>query len=54
MPIPPGTKGGITVTSTVLNTQDSSTTSGFDDFDEGTSWTTEVDFQYRVGVSPAE
>jgi porin len=49
MPIPPGTTGGITVTSTVLNTADSSNTTGFDDFDEGTSWTTEVDFQYRVG-----
>src|ERR1700754_1183708 len=28
MPIPPGPKGGITVVSTVMNTQDSSTTSG--------------------------
>ena len=52
MPIPPSSKGGITVSSTVLNTQDSSTTSGFDDFDEGTSWTTEVDFQYRLGHLP--
>ena len=39
MPIPPGPKGGITISSTVMNTQDSSTTSGFDDFDEGTTWT---------------
>ena len=52
MPIPPSSKGGITVSSTVLNTQDSSTTSGFDDFAEGTSWTTEVDFQYRLGHLP--
>ena len=52
MPIPPGPKGGITVVSTVMNTQDSSTTSGFDDFDEGTTWTSEVDFQYRLGPLP--
>ena len=52
MPIPPGPKGGITVVSTVMNTQDSSTTSGFDDFDEGTTWNSEVDFQYRLGPLP--
>jgi porin len=52
MPIPPGPKGGITLVSTVMNTQDSSTTSGFDDFDEGTTWTSEVDFQYRLGPLP--
>jgi porin len=52
MPIPPGPKGGITITSSVMNTQDASTTSGFDDFDEGTSWTTEIDFQYRLGHLP--
>ena len=38
--------------STVMNTQDSSTTSGFDDFDEGTTWNSEVDFQYRLGPLP--
>ena len=52
MPIPPGPKGGITLVSTVMNTQDSSTTSGFDDFDEGTTWNSEVDFQYRLGPLP--
>lgn len=52
MPIPPGTNGGITVSSSVLNTADSSTTTGFDDFDKGQSWTTEADFQYRLGHLP--
>jgi porin len=52
MPIPPGTNGGITVSSIILNTADSSTTTGFDDFDEGQSWTTEADFQYRLGHLP--
>jgi hypothetical protein len=37
MPIPLGSRGGITVSSTVLNTADSSTTTGFDDFGEGTT-----------------
>ena len=49
MAIPLSSKGGITVSSTVMNTQDSSTTTGFDDFDEGTFWSTEADFQYRLG-----
>jgi porin len=52
MPIPPGTNGGITVSSTILNTADSSTTTGFDDFGKGLSWTTEADFQYRLGHLP--
>lgn len=38
----------IHVTSMVMNTTDASTTSGFDDFDDGTTWVTEVDTQYRV------
>lgn len=38
----------ITVTSTVINTSDSSTTTGFEDFGEGTSWLSEVNFQYRL------
>ncbi len=42
----------ITVTSTIFNTTDSSTTTGFEDFGEGTSWTTEADFQYRFGCLP--
>jgi porin len=52
MPIPPGPHGGITVSSTVINTADSSTRTGFDDFGKGTSWTTEADFQYRLGQLP--
>ena len=52
MPVPPGPKGGITISSSVMNPQDSSTTSGFDDFDDGTTWSTEVDFQYRLGHLP--
>lgn len=52
MPVPPGPKGGITIVSTVMNTEDSSTTSGFDDFDNGTTWSSEIDFQYRLGPLP--
>jgi porin len=52
MPIPPGPRGGITVSSTVLNTADASTTTGFEDFGEGTTWQTEADFQYRLGNLP--
>jgi porin len=52
LPIPPGPKGGITVSSTIINTADSSTTTGFDDFDEGQSWTTEADFTYQLGNLP--
>jgi len=53
MPIPPGTNGvAITVSSTIMNTADSSTTTGFDDFDKGQSWSTEADFQYRLGCLP--
>ena len=48
----PGPKGGITISSLVMNTQDSSTTTGFDDFDDGTTWSTEIDFQYRLGHLP--
>jgi porin len=42
----------ITVSSTVYNTVDSSTTTGFDDFDDGTSWASEARFQYRLGHLP--
>ena len=52
MPIPPGTNGSITINNSVINTQDSSTTTGFQDFDNGTSWNPEVDFQYRLGRLP--
>jgi hypothetical protein len=52
MPAPPGTNGGITISSSIFNTADSSTTSGFDDFGKGATWTTEADFQYRLGPLP--
>jgi porin len=43
---------GITVTGLVFNTADSSTTTGFEDFGEGTSAILEADFQYRLGRLP--
>ncbi len=52
MPIPPGAKGGITVTSVFMNTDDSSTTTGFNDFGKGTTWNTEADFKYQLGSLP--
>ncbi len=42
----------ITVISSFYNTEDSSTTTGFGDFGDGTSWATEADFQYRLGHLP--
>lgn len=42
----------IMITSTLLNTIDSSTTTGFDDFGDGNTWNTEADFQYRLGRLP--
>ncbi len=36
----------------VFNTVDSSTTTGFDDFGDGTSFIIEADFQYRLGRLP--
>jgi porin len=44
--------GDVTVTSSIVNTVDSSTTTGFDDFGDGLTWTTEADFQYRLGELP--
>lgn len=52
MPVPVGTNGGITVSSLIMNTADSSTTTGFDDFGKGATWTTEADFQYVLGHLP--
>jgi porin len=43
---------GVSVSSSIFNTADSSTQSGFDDFGDGLSWATEVDFQYRLGHLP--
>jgi porin len=52
MPVPAGPDGGITISSLVMNTADSSTTTGFNDFGDGISWTTEANFQYRLGSLP--
>jgi porin len=52
LPIPPGPKGGITVSSSVIDTNDSSTKTGFDDFGKGQSWSTEADFTYQLGDLP--
>jgi porin len=35
-----------------MNTADASTSSGFDDIGEGTSWWTSADFQYQLGSLP--
>jgi len=42
----------VTIVSLVYNTTDASTTSGFDDIGDGTSWSTEAQLQYRVGELP--
>ncbi len=52
MPIPDGPGGGITLSSLVFATTDSSTTSGFGTMDDGLTWTTQVDFKYRLGDLP--
>ena len=52
MPIPPGPDGGIVVSSSVVNRAGGSTSTGFENLDRGSSWTTEADFQYRLGSLP--
>jgi len=42
----------VVLTSVLMNSEDASTTSGFDDIGEGTSWWTSVDTQYRLGDLP--
>jgi len=42
----------IAVVSSIFNTADSSTTTGFQDFGDGLSWSTEANFQYRLGELP--
>jgi len=42
----------ILITSMVMNSADSSTTSGFEDFGEGWTWSTEAQFQYALGELP--
>jgi len=43
---------GITLSTSIYNTADSSTTTGFEDFGDGASWATEAQFQYRLGQLP--
>ena len=43
---------GIAATTILMNHADSSTTSGFGDIGDGTSWTTIVDFLYTAGDLP--
>ncbi|MHC5005117.1 MAG: carbohydrate porin, partial [Planctomycetota bacterium] len=42
----------IVITSSVFNTEDSSTTTGFGDIGDGWTWATEATFQYRLGGLP--
>ncbi len=42
----------VLVTSSLINTTDSSTTSGFDHVEDGWSWATEAQFQYKLGSLP--
>lgn len=42
----------VTVTTMLMNTNDSSTTTGFNDIGEGTSWWTSIDIQHRLGSLP--
>jgi porin len=42
----------ITITSLVYNTTDASTTTGFSDIGDGWTWSTEAQFQYRLGGLP--
>lgn len=49
VPLPAGPDGGVTVSSLIVATTDSSTTVGFDTLDDGLTWSAEADFQYRLG-----
>ena len=42
----------VSVSSTLMNLQDASTSSGFDDIGDGTIWWTGLDFQYRLKQLP--
>lgn len=42
----------LTISSSMYNTADSSTTTGFDDFGDGWTWSTEIDLQYSLGELP--
>lgn len=42
----------VTIASTIMNTADSSTTSGFGQIGDGWTWSTELNVQYRLGSLP--
>ncbi len=42
----------ILISSSVMNSTDASTTTGFEDFGDGATWITEADFQYSLGGLP--
>ncbi|MHC4784978.1 MAG: carbohydrate porin [Planctomycetota bacterium] len=42
----------VTVSTTLMNTTDASTTTGFGDIGDGSTWLTSVDFQYRLAGLP--
>ena len=42
----------VTVSSILMNLTDASTTSGFDDFGQGTSWISSADFRYDLNGKP--
>jgi porin len=42
----------LTISSSMYNTADSSTTTGFDDFGDGWTWSTEINFQYSLSELP--
>ena len=42
----------VTVTTSIMNAADSSTTSGFSDFGDGWNWAVEAQFQYQLGGLP--
>jgi len=45
-------KSTVSVSSTVMNLADASTTTGFNDFDKGTTWMTAASTSYRLGELP--
>ncbi len=42
----------VTVSTSIMNAADSSTSSGFDDFGDGWNWSVEAQFQYQLGGLP--
>lgn len=42
----------VTISTSIMNAADSSTSSGFDDFGDGWNWSVEAQFQYQLGGLP--